>query len=464
MISSIGGKNSIRKNLFISISLLVIATFVVMITSTFIIANNRINRVFDADLVKDAKLLLSLSKHEIIEHEIDEHFVIDLGVEDERIFHRDENKIHFQIWKRDRLIYNSSKDFLDEKPIKEGFHKVKAMGYDWNGFAIYDKDSELTIDVMEQELIRKQLIGKVILFLSLPLLLALLPILFTIWFLVKRGTSKLVELSQSIENISPTFLKPFENEENLPTEVKPLIHSLNALMLKLNELILSEREFIDYSSHEIRTPLTTLKVKLGVLIKKYQHDAELLSSLNQLLNQIDRVVNISDQLLMLTRAESEARSIEKENIDLGHITALLVEDMIESNPECKIVLKMESDKKYLSLLNRYHAKIIIKNLIENAVKYGAKDHEIVIGLKNTDSGVVLTVDNSLSNSLQSSSQNEIFKPFYRDASNRHNIAGSGLGLSIVKKILDIYGGKILLNLKRNKFLLTIVWPKSDLFA
>ncbi len=439
-------RNSIKSHLFTSLSLLISATLLIIAIIGFVITKHEAKEVFDSNLVRTSKLLLSLTKHEVIEHETNDNFIIDLGLAEEREFHRYEYKTHFQIWKEDYMIYNSSPDIVADKPNDEGFRNLVVGTKDWRGFVIYDKESDVTIEVMESKDVRGELIQKILLALLLPLIISFIPLLLIIRLVVNRGLVKLTTLSKEIKDVSPLLLTPFEKNENLPTEVRPLVDSINFLLVKLEESMNKERKFIDYASHELRTPLTVIKTKTQFLIKKYKDDIKLQNDLENLLAAVDRIINLSNQLLILSRIDTENKVVEKERLNLSALISKIVANFYQTSKNKNINIKAKIEDNCFIFANKFHIEIMLNNLFDNALKYSPSKENIEVSLKHKSNNIIFTITNK-GDSLSASDQKRIFERFYRSKNNNEN--GSGLGLSIVKKILDLHEAKIDISSKNN---------------
>lgn len=431
-------KKSIKNHLFFSLSIPITITILIIAICAFYATKYETAKMLDSSLVRTGKLLLSLTKHEIIEHEKQDNFIIDLGLADDRYFHRYENKIHFQIWKKNDLIYNSSEDIKTQKPNDEGFETLKIRNKEWRMFVIYDENSQVTIEVMEREDVRMKLIEKILFVILLPISLSFIPIVIIIWAVVNRGLIKLTMLSNKIRKISPLYLKPFDKSEDLPQEIKPLVESLNFLMIRLEESMSKEKKFINYASHELRTPLTIIKTKTQFLIKKYHDNTDLKADLDNLLMAVDRIINLSNQLLVLSRIDTENEAIEKKTINLGSLITKVVQNFAPIANEKNVEITLDLADKCMVKVNKFHVEIMLNNLVDNAIKYSPRNEKIFINLKKHKGKILLVIQNK-GKEMSQNDQKRIFDRFYRV---EREIDGSGLGLSIVKRISDLHNLKI----------------------
>ncbi len=214
-------RNSLKLKLFINISFLVSFTLLVTAMVSFIAARNEIREVFDADMAESAKLILKIAKHNP-----NQNFLSRDDELDEKIFHKFEKEIHLQVWRKDKLIHDSDKGFVIEKPQNEGYSNLDINGEKWREFCLHDAKSNLTILILERDKVRRELILEILASLFIPLIFSFPAILIVIWGSIKARLQGFSKLSHEIEKISANTLLPFSNQ-NLPIEVGPLINSLN---------------------------------------------------------------------------------------------------------------------------------------------------------------------------------------------------------------------------------------------
>ncbi|MFT5703812.1 MAG: signal transduction histidine kinase, partial [Rickettsiales bacterium] len=246
-------------------------------------------------------------------------------------------------------------------------------------------------------------------------------------------------LSKDIKNVSPLLLKPFKKNDNLPTEVRPLVDSLNFLLVKLEESMNKERKFIDYASHELRTPLTVIKTKTQFLIKKHKNDQELNEDLTNLLIAVDRIINLSNQLLILSRIDTENKIVKKEKFNLGFLTSEIAANFYSIAHIKNIKISTEIEGGCIIDANKFHMEILLGNLFDNAIKYSPNKEKVLVELKKEDKNIIFSIHNK-GELISKDAQKHIFDRFYRAGNSNQD--GSGLGLSIVKRIADLHEVKI----------------------
>ena len=193
-------------------------------------------------------------------------------------------------------------------------------------------------------------------------------------------------------------------------------------------------------SHELKTPLTIMKGEIEVALMNDECDKALLKSL---LDEINYINEITDKLLFLTKKDALNKQ-NFEEVDLEDIVLTLFEKYTK---KISIDLNIE-DEEYIIKGDKTLLKIAISNLIENSIKYGATKLEIT--LKKEKNKIILSIkDNGIG--IPKDKLPFIFDEFYRvDESRNKKVKGFGLGLSIVKSIINLHNGKIKLISEENK--------------
>lgn len=220
---------------------------------------------------------------------------------------------------------------------------------------------------------------------------------------------------------------------NLPAEIRPLADAMNRLLEKIEKMLARERGFIADSAHELRSPLTALKVQLEVIRLSKNDEKTKGEALKKLESGINRCTRLVEQLLALSKAESSARSNAGECILWHNIVSSLADEYEPAAAQKDIKIRFTNDNTApFETGNAVLASLIVRNLLDNAVKYSPKNAQIDIVLKDK----TLSVINSDS-AVPQKHLAHLGQRFYRPAGQQQT--GSGLGLSIVSRIAAVYG-------------------------
>lgn len=420
---------SLGKRLILWISIPIVMATIVAMFASFLSARHEIEEVYDAQLVHSAKVLLQLTRHEVLK-DGQFHF----GVENNELKHHYERNLGFRIWVDDDLVSRSANtNAFEQFEAEPGFSAHLINGHQWRVFTFLDPDAKIKIEVSEQMDIRYELIIELMLSLLLPAV-AFIPFIFIIiWVGVQKTLKPVVNLSGYIDQRNSQDLSPIQ-EHNLPYEIAPFIAAINRLFFRIEDSFRREREFTDHAAHELRTPLAAMKTQTQVLMKKAKDVPDLNEGLKNLQSSIDRATHLVDQLLSLARLQHQ--EFPKKNIDLCSLLNESMEEIAATAKEKSITLETHICSTCPVNAHAESMRILIRNLLDNAVKYTPNKGRIKISL-NQD-GVLTISDNGPG--LSDAEKAHVFERFVRK--DKSGQSGSGLGLSIVQSIADAHDIKI----------------------
>jgi signal transduction histidine kinase len=259
-----------------------------------------------------------------------------------------------------------------------------------------------------------------------------------IWRVIKKNLHPLISLSSVVDNRSANDLDMIESK-TLPKEIAPLHQAINRLFKRIRYSFEREREFTDHAAHELRTPLAAMKTQAQVLLKVSSDQGAYREGLENLLASIDRSTHLTNQLLLLARLQNNQYPNQKVDISLCLHDVI---DMMTATINSKGIRLSTNIVKSLFVLGHSESLLImLKNIIENAVKYTPRKGVIAINL--FDNGMLQVIDSGAG--IENKEHDKVFNRFYRISGSGES--GSGLGLSIVKWIAEAHDIKI--NLSEN---------------
>jgi signal transduction histidine kinase len=329
--------------------------------------------------------------------------------------------------------------YLNKKPIRQIqvplFDEKKIVGHLFVAMSLDDATMILTN-------LRNTL------YIAFPLILI---VLFLIARLIAGRSIKpvtmITETSRRItkDNLKDRIVLP-QNKD----ELYVLSKTINDLLDRIENAVEREKQFTSDASHELRTPLTVLKGTLEVLIRKSRTQAEYEDKIKYSITEVNRLNNLVDQLLLLARFENQKQSLKIEKV---YLNALILDILTLYSGKIntkKITINHSFSKDYFIKSDNYLVSIIISNIISNAIKYSEEQGEISIVLSKKEGKTICTIsDNGIG--IAAEDLDKIFNPFYRSSPPNHpEIKGSGLGLSIVKKIAQLLHTKFEIKSEINK--------------
>ena len=212
-------------------------------------------------------------------------------------------------------------------------------------------------------------------------------------------------------------------------------------------------DFINNMSHEFKTPIATINLALDAISnpKTQSTKARLLGYVKMIREENQRMLSQVENILMISRLEKSSSPIDLSEIDIHHALedALRRVDLIVKNQKGKIDTQLHANHT-LFKGNLNHFTNLIVNLLDNAIKYSDGAPVITISTSNEDKMIILNIrDEGIG--MDVNTQKHIFEKFFREQSgNIHNVKGHGLGLSYVKKVIELHGGDIKLISKIGK--------------
>lgn len=263
----------------------------------------------------------------------------------------------------------------------------------------------------------------------------------SVYFVSGKALKPVKALSKQISIIDEHHLSQRLPEGISNDEVNSLAKSFNHSLDRLDEAFGRQKRFSASAAHELKTPLATMKAGIQVLsldenstIEEYKEHAYITEK------SVDRLTQVVNDLLLLTSAGEETGEI-KEEIDLEAMFEAIFSELSPIYNNHNITFVIDCNEASL----RGHDSLLYRafyNLIENAYKYNRENGQIGVSACEQNEAIIIEIFND-SEVIPPEHLPLIFESFYRvDASRSRKIAGSGLGLSIVKAIIEKHGGTI----------------------
>ena len=206
------------------------------------------------------------------------------------------------------------------------------------------------------------------------------------------------------------------------------------------ELAVQQRNFLHSITHELKSPLSTIKISLQTMLKRKLEQEQSEKLINNSLVDLDRLESLVDNILFAAKIEQSQHGFAEDDINLSELTQHLVERFNSNKKGIKITTEIQPDV-YLHIDSMGYVSAV-NNLVENAIKYSDEHTHIEVWLKTNGSYVELTVaDTGIG--IPDEEKRKVFDKFYRVGSeDTRKTKGTGLGLFIVKRFVEIYKGSI----------------------
>lgn len=267
---------------------------------------------------------------------------------------------------------------------------------------------------------------------------------FFSYYFMGQFLKPLEDLNQEISEVTAHKLTTQIPVRNSNDEIDVLAKSFNTMIGRLDDVFQSQKDFTASASHEIRTPITRMAFQLENLIKFGEHSPETLSSLRQIQRDVYQLSDLTNSLLLLTKFDRENIQSIYEEVRIDEVIFESFEAVEKSYPKLKLDFLISEDTSEDALLTikgiQSLLDIVFINLFKNAAIY-SDDVEVDVLIKENDEHLIVDVI-SHGNTIPKEEQAKLFEAFKR-GKNSQNISGSGLGLRIVKRILEYHGAQII---------------------
>jgi two-component system sensor histidine kinase TctE len=321
-------------------------------------------------------------------------------------------------------------DMLDGMPVRVAYIWVRVEPSQARPALVQVAETLEKRSVLAHEIIKGVMLP---LFVILPLSVLL------VWLALSRGIKPLSELEDRIRQRKPEDMSPLD-EQTVPSEVVPLVSSINDLLVRLQGSIATQKRFLADAAHQLKTPLAGLRMQADLAQRSDANADDLKQSLKQIGRASMRATHTVNQLLALAHAESSGASMNTQNCDLSVLTMEVVKDSLPRAMDLKIDLGFEGPDTGTAIVrgNATLLKELVRNLIDNALNYTPSNTQLagVVTARvsgNKETGWQLEVEDS-GPGIPATERERVFEPFYRVLGTE--VDGSGLGLAIVLEIAE----------------------------
>ncbi|MDP2430801.1 MAG: ATP-binding protein [Pseudomonadota bacterium] len=414
--------NSIRGRLLLwQISALLLTGFLASVI-TYLLAWDAFNRIRDYGLEQIA--------YSVVRHGIE--------YENEEEVRNDHGQFVSQIWAADGSLFFSSLSDVGPPRQEPGLHILTWENTEWRVYTL--KEGGLTIQVATTSANRARRFATIAPWLLLPMGVLVVVLGLLIRAAVTRALAPLEQVRGEIGRRGVQSLHALDSR-SLPDEVAPLVETLNDLLVRLDQALVSQRRFIADAAHELRTPLTAVKLQAQIA-RRTDNEVEREAALTQLVNGVDRAAHLVDQLLGMARLEPAARQAVFAPLALDALVKRTVAD-VSTLAEARDIDLGVGECAALALTGQAESlRMMLGNLLDNAVRYTPGGGRVDVELREQAGMAWLSVSDS-GPGIPAAERERVFGRFQRLAG--AEIPGSGLGLAIVKQVVDLHGGKITLD-------------------
>ena len=402
--------------------------WIAVAAATYADARLHTGRMLDAQLVEYAEVLGAIASHEALE-------IAGATTQHDPAYVQ---SCTYQVYGLDGSLLLRSHDAPNAAlSPQEGFSDVRSAGIDWRAYRRTDRANGLVIIVAHGIAERDELVRHLALRLVVPLVVGLPVLAGALWLAVTRALRPLDRLAAEVRGREAGHLAPIQ-AAGVPAEVEPLVAATNQLFARLEQSFDNERRFTGDAAHELRTPLAALRTHAEVALTT-AHEDRRRRALGQVVEGVERATRLVDQMLALARLDAAQPQPPGAQVDLRAACEEAVRDASPGAGRRGVALRLDAPGEVRVRGDGTMTLALLRNLIDNALRFAPDAGEVRVTLRKEPQHALLAVDDS-GPGVPAEWRGRIFDRFFRGPDGRG--AGSGLGLSIVERIVELHGGSV----------------------
>lgn len=423
-----GASYSLKRHLLLGLLAVVAAVWLATAAYSYFDARHEINELLDAHLAQSASLIVAQVGHDLEEIDLEHAPKTD----------KRSRGVAFQIWERGRVLRLHSADAPSSRLARreEGYSNATIDGKSWRVFSTWDARRRFLVQIAERDEARREIAAGIATNLLLPLLFALPVLALFVWLSIGRAVKPLNRLGQDVEGRKADDLRPF-SPGRAPKEVIPLVRSLNALFDRVGRLIENERRFTADAAHELRTPLAALKTQAQVA-KGASDDGARQHALDGVIEGCDRATRLVDQLLTLARLEPDAAR-RAGPCELAGLAREVIAELAPFALAKDVDIELRRSEAVCVEGHRDLLSVLLRNLVDNAVRYSPHGSSVNVDVLSSGEGATISVTDE-GPGVALDERARLGQRFYRVLGTGQT--GSGLGLSIVRRIAEMHSARL----------------------
>lgn len=410
-------------------------TWLIVSLFSYTSTRHEIDELYDGEMAQISRVLLGIYSSQPLDH-IAETQITSSPFEGGENYER---KLAFQIWNKEgKLLVRSANAPVEPLAGKPGkFQTRKLLGRKVRTLSIKGPEGRLSVHVGQNIDIRRENAAEILELLVYALLLVFPVLLWLINKGLNQGTQSLNALSEKIAKRTENDLSPIKIDD-VPLEIRGIVDALNTLMSKMSVELGRERQFISDASHELRTPLAGIKAHAQLALKDKSHEH---TALIRIVEGVDRTTRLANQLLTLSGVDAMDGLGKAVTVDIRKLIEKVVEDLHTESAEKSVRLITQFNTKKLLTGNEDLLYILLRNLIDNAIRYSPPSSEVKVSYQGGDQTLSISVADH-GPGISADQHDRVFDRFYRDIDSEGS--GSGLGLAIARQIASLHKAKIVL--------------------
>ncbi len=359
-----------------------------------------------------------------------------------QVVSQDEAPFAYQVWRKSQLVFrssNSPKQALTD--FTNDFNYKNFLGARWRVYS--QQFGQDWVMVAQRQNQRIDSAERVLLTSITPIVITIPLIGIFVLMAVRRSLSPLRNLSNQLKGKSADALEPVVLRKN-SKELEPIVDTINSVLARLKSAFAREKRLASDAAHELRTPISVLNIAAHNLLSSYQSDNLTAQSFDELKQGVERMAHVVEQILALNRTSPENFDHKLVPLDIQPILQNVIANLYARIEKKQQTVSLQSNSHWVKG-DEFSLQTLFENLLSNANKYAGDGCEIRLSTQCLSEELCVVVEDS-GVGIVAAEREKIFDRFYRLERARQNtkVTGCGLGMSIVKHIVELHQGRILL--------------------
>ncbi|QJR16253.1 ATP-binding protein [Usitatibacter palustris] len=405
-----------------------LGAWVLIAIATYFDARFHTARMLDAQLVEYSEVLGAIASHEALE-------VAGATTRHDPAYVQN---CTYQVFSLEGNLLLRSHDAPNASLAPaEGFSDVNAAGVDWRAFRRTDRHNGVVIIVAHGVADRDELVRGLAMRLMVPLAVGLPLLAIALWLAVARALRPLEQLAREVRSREPGHLAAIAAPD-VPSEVEPLVTATNQLFARLERAFENERRFTGDAAHELRTPLAALRTQAEVALTT-TNDERRCRALGQVVDGVERATRVVEQMLTLARMDAGDALPAFAKVDIAEICREVILEVGGDSRDRGVGVLLDAQSRPLVPGDPVMLLALLRNLLDNALRFAPDGGQVRVSVTVGGDRARVTVEDS-GPGVAPDVGARIFDRFYRGPDGRG--PGSGLGLSIASRVVELHGGSI----------------------